>query len=168
MKLVLICIITCLTVGLSAQNGSTRTNTQEGPPDAKPGFCYLKRYVGTTKPEWKAILCEWKEFDTLNIIQDELEPRLTNYDKHYINKRVRQWLDRNLAIEVQSYYSSPASDATDACLAQARAIAVGEYLIQEGLDRSQLKITALPVGDKNSRTLAVRAIQARPVSEASQ
>ncbi|WP_339845373.1 hypothetical protein [uncultured Dokdonia sp.] len=131
-----------------------------GPPNPKPGVCYLSRDSGGEDKLWKAVLCEWKEYVTLNILSDSMEPQLSNYDKHYINKRVRVLLERKLSLEVESYYSSSASDTTDACLAKARASEVGEYLISQGLERDQLKISLLPVKDSVGISLRFRAINA--------
>ncbi|WP_298322434.1 hypothetical protein [uncultured Dokdonia sp.] len=152
----LLCLCATLLMG---QEGVT-SSVALGPPNPKPGVCYLSRDSGGEDKLWKAVLCEWKEYQTLDILSDSMEPRLSNYDKHYINKRVRVLLERKLSLEVESYYSSSASDTTDACLAKARAGEVGEYLISQGLERDQLKITLLPVKDSVGLSLRVRAINA--------
>lgn len=152
----LLCFCATLLMG---QEGVT-SSVALGPPNPKPGVCYLSRDSGGEDKLWKAVLCEWKEYVTLNVLSDSMEPQLSNYDKHYINKRVRVLLERKLSLEVESYYSSSASDTTDACLAKARAGEVGEYLISQGLERDQLKITLLPVKDSVGLSLRVRAINA--------
>jgi hypothetical protein len=152
----LLCLCATLLMG---QEGVT-SSVALGPPNPKPGVCYLSRDSGGEDKLWKAVLCEWKEYQTLDILSDSMEPKLSNYDKHYINKRVRVLLERKLSLEVESYYSSSASDTTDACLAKARAGEVGEYLISQGLERDQLKITLLPVKDSVGLSLRVRAINA--------
>jgi hypothetical protein len=152
----LLCLCATLLMG---QEGVT-SSVALGPPNPKPGVCYLSRDGGGEDKLWKAVLCEWKEYVTLNVLSDSMEPQLSNYDKHYINKRVRVLLERKLSLEVESYYSSSASDTTDACLAKARASEVGEYLISQGLERDQLKITLLPVKDSVGLSLRVRAINA--------
>ncbi len=152
----LLCFCTTLLMG---QEGVT-SSVALGPPNPKPGVCYLSRDSGGEDKLWKAVLCEWKEYVTLNILSDSMEPQLSNYDKHYINKRVRVLLERKLSLEVESYYSSSASDTTDACLAKARASEVGEYLISQGLERDQLKISLLPVKDSVGISLRFRAINA--------
>ncbi|TVZ21978.1 OmpA family protein [Dokdonia sp. Hel_I_63] len=152
----------CLFATILTGQESAKSSIALGPPNPKPGVCYLSRDGGGEDKLWKAVLCEWKEYQTLEILSDSMDPRLSNYDKHYINKRVRLLLERKLSLEVESYYSSSASDTTDACLAQARAREVGEYLISQGLERNQLKITVLPVKDSVGLSLRVRAINALP------
>ena len=156
----IISFLLCLSATILMGQESEKSSIVLGPPNPKPGVCYLSRDGGGEDKLWKAVLCEWKEYMTLHILSDSMDPRLSNYDKHYINKRVRLLLERKLSLEVESYYSSSASDLTDACLAKARAMEVGEYLISEGLQRDQLKITLLPVKDSVGSSLRVRAINA--------
>lgn len=156
----IISFLLCFSATLLMGQESAKSSIVLGPPNPKPGVCYLSRDGGGEDKLWKAVLCEWKEYMTLHILSDSMDPRLSNYDKHYINKRVRLLLERKLSLEVESYYSSSASDFTDACLAKARAMEVGEYLISEGLQRDQLKITLLPVKDSVGSSLRVRAINA--------
>lgn len=159
MRLIISSLLCLLTTFLMGQETAVVAVT-EGPPDAKPGLCYVKRLLPANELEWKAILCEWKEFITLEMLQDDMNPKLSNYDEHYINKRARPLLDRGLSLEIESYYSSPASDTTDLCLAEARAVAIGEYLVEQGLQRSQYKVTVLSVKDSMGSRLRMRVISA--------
>lgn len=136
--------------------------TEERPPNARPGLCYAKLINSDETIRWKTILCEWKEWVPLEVVKDNLEPKITNYDEHYINKRLKPLIIRGLSIEIESYYNGSTSDETDDCLAFRRGQEVGEFLVQLGLPRAQYKITVLPKTEKDTFYMNYRVINTIP------
>ncbi len=123
----LIVFMFLVNVGLANAQYIVQGNPQqELIEEERVGLCEVCHQDTKGDLVYKNIPCEWKRSTPLEVLDKGLEPRLTNYEEHYINKRFDEILRRDVDIELRSYFTSAASEITNECLAEDKSSCGGE------------------------------------------
>jgi len=137
MKIYIVLLVTMLTTSVYAQS-------YDVPSNPEPGKCYIKCFKKDKKKiKWEDIDCAFVNYQKLDVSLEDPDQPLSKKDLKIINKKLVPYIQKGYRLQIQSHYVSSAPDSINVKISSQRAIAVGNYLVEQGMDPALLLINSL-------------------------
>jgi len=137
MKIYVVLLVTMLATSVYAQSNDL-------PPNPESGKCYIKCFNDNKKNiKWEDIDCALVNYQKLDVSLENPDQPLSKKDLKMINKKLVPYVKKGYRLQIRSHYVSNAPDSINVKISSQRAIAVGNYLVEQGMDPALLFINSL-------------------------
>lgn len=137
MKIYIVLLVAMLTTSVYAQ-------TYDVPPNPEPGKCYIKCFNEDKKKiKWEDIDCALVNYQKLDVSLENPDQPLSKKDLRILNRKLVPYIQKGYRLQIRSHYVSNAPDSIHVKISSQRAIAVGNYLVEQGMDPALLFINSL-------------------------
>ncbi len=133
------------------------------PPNPEPGKCYvrcLNKKQQKKKAKWKDINCALIQFQSLEVQLENLTDGLSKKDIKVIDQELVPFIKKGYKLQMRSHYVSNEPDSIDVNTSSQRAIAIGNYLIEKGMNPELLLVNSLGSSKSDKTMLEYRIINA--------
>ncbi|WP_299215317.1 OmpA family protein [uncultured Dokdonia sp.] len=123
---------------------SIYAQTYDLPPHPESGKCYVRCLPKENKkPTWDKIDCALISFQKLEVTIENTDQAFSKKDAKIIDKKLVPYIKKGYRLQIRSHYVSSAADSINVKISSQRAIAVGNYLVERGMNPELLFINSL-------------------------
>lgn len=152
MKIYTVLLMTILTTSLYAQ-------TYDLPPNAEHGKCYIKCFNEDKKKiKWEELDCALIHYQKLDVSLENPDQPFSKKDVRMLNRKLVPYIKKGYKLQIRSHYVSNAPDSVNVKISSQRAIAVGNYLIEQGMDPALLFINSLGSSEAKKIEIEYRVV----------
>ncbi|WP_379978157.1 OmpA family protein [Dokdonia ponticola] len=152
MKIYVVLLVAMLTTSVYAQ-------TYDLPPNPEPGKCYVKCFNENKKKiKWEDIDCALVNYQKLDVSLENPDQPLSKRDLKIINRKLVPYIKKGYRLQIQSHYVSNAPDSINVKISSQRAIAVGNYLVERGMNPALLFINSLGSAEAKKSEIEYRVV----------
>lgn len=129
------------------------------PSNPESGKCYVKcSPEGKEKVKWDEIHCALIDYQKLEVTLENPDQVLSKKDIRVIDRRLVPFIEKGYKVQIKSHYVSSAPDSINVKMSSQRAIAIGNYLVEKGIDPDLLLINSLGSSASNKIEIEYRVI----------
>lgn len=154
MKITIVLVFVLMSIMGFSQNYDLPTNPE-------PGKCYVKCYKEEKRiTKWEVIDCALVSFQSLDVKFENTNNELSWNDIKVINKKLVPFIKTGYRLNMLSHYVSNASDSINIKISSERAIAIGNYLVERGMNPKLIAVKSYGNSRSDKTMLEYRIINA--------
>ncbi|MEP0263561.1 hypothetical protein [Dokdonia sp.] len=131
------------------------------PPNPEPGKCYVRclhKKQQKKKTKWTELNCALVQFQSLEVQLENPTSRISKDDLKVIDKELVPFIKKGYKLQMRSHYVSNKPDSIDVNISSQRAIAIGNYLVEKGMNPELLVVNSLGSSKSDKTMLEYRII----------